>query len=36
MKITEKDVDEFFADTNGLSSNAVKHYKEILKRLNRW
>ena len=28
--------DEFFADTNGLSSNAVAHYTEILKRLNRW
>lgn len=28
--------DEFFADTNGLTSNAIKHYKEILKRLNRW
>lgn len=30
------DEDDFFSDTNGLSSNAVKHYKEILKRLNRW
>lgn len=28
--------DEFFADTNGLSSNAVNHYTEILKKLNRW
>lgn len=27
---------DFFRDTNGLSSNAVSHYKEILKRLNRW
>ena len=30
------DEDDFFADTNGLSSTAVKHYTEILKRLNRW
>lgn len=30
------DEDDFFTDTNGLSSNAVKHYTEILKRLNRW
>lgn len=30
------DEDDFFADTNGLSSNAVKHYTEILRRLNRW
>ena len=30
------DEDDFFVDTNGLSSNAVKHYTEILKRLNRW
>lgn len=30
------DEDDFFADTNGLSSNAVNHYTEILKRLNRW
>lgn len=28
--------DELFADTNGLSSNAVAHFTEILKRLNRW
>lgn len=26
---------DFFRNTNGLSSNAIKHYKEILKRLNR-
>lgn len=30
------DEDDFFADTNGLSSNAVNHYTEILKKLNRW
>lgn len=28
--------DDFFENTNGLSSNAVNHYTEILKRLNRW
>lgn len=28
--------DEFFADTNGLSSNAVAHFTEILKRLEIW
>lgn len=30
------DEDDFFADTNGLSSNAIKHYIEILKRLEIW
>lgn len=30
------DEDDFFADTNGLNSNAVEHYTEILKRLERW
>ncbi len=28
--------DDFFENTNGLSSNAVNHYTEILKNLNRW
>lgn len=30
------DEDDFFSDTNGMSANAIKHYTEILKRLNRW
>lgn len=28
--------DDFFRNTNGLSSNAVEHYTEILKRLEIW
>lgn len=30
------DEEEFFMNTNGLSSNAIEQYKEILRKLRRW